>query len=133
MAAAAFQADPAERVLIVDDDASVCETMSEALEEAGLAVHCAQTDREAYALLGARRGYVALVVDVNLGVGTTGFDVARFGRQLKAELPVIYISGQASRASFQAFGVPGSSLLEKPFSPQELVRAVQAVIGDNER
>lgn len=132
MAAAALKSRPLNRVLVVDDEATVCETMSEALEEAGLDVHCVQSDREAYALLGVGGRYVALLVDINLGLGTTGFDVARFARQMNLDVPIIYVSGQSSMASFEAFGVPGSSFLEKPFTPQELVRAVRAVIGDND-
>jgi predicted esterase len=32
-----------------------------------------------------------MIVDVTLGTGTTGFDVARFARQLDPHLAVIYV------------------------------------------
>lgn len=132
MAAAALRADGQASILVVEDNLKVCDTITESLEDAGLDVHCVQLDREAYALLGSGRRFAALLVDINLGVGTTGFDVARFARQVNGAMPVLYISGQASEASFRAFGVPGSLFLAKPFTPIELVRSVRQVIGDND-
>jgi DNA-binding response OmpR family regulator len=65
-------------------------------------------------------------VDVNLGRGTTGFDVARFARQVIPDLSVIYITGEASAGSFMAFGVPESDYIQKPFAPGELVEKLRA-------
>jgi CheY-like chemotaxis protein len=124
MAAAARKAERALTVLIVEDEPDVCELITEILEGAGFDAHCVSNDRAAYSALAAVQRYAAVLVDVNLGEGTTGFDVARFARQLNPRLPVIYVSGAASPGSFKAFGVPDSIFLQKPFTPHELVAAV---------
>ena len=130
MAAAARQTELNTRVLVVEDEHDVCELMADILEAAGFQVCCVNTDGEAYALLGRTR-VAALVVDINLRAGTTGFDVARFARQAWPGLPTLYVSGQASERSFSAFGVPGSVFIEKPFKPDELLVRLQALVhGD---
>jgi CheY-like chemotaxis protein len=92
-------------------------------------VHCAQSDKAAYELLSGVRTYDALVVDINLGAGTTGFDVARFGRKLRAQLAVMYVTGEVSAEAFQAFGVPDSGYLSKPFDADDLVLTLETLLG----
>ena len=91
--------DPRIRVLVVEDEPAICELISDFFDQTEFDVHCVQSDRGAYRALSGIRAYAALVVDINLGPGTTGFDVARFGRQLSPGLPVIYVSGETSPSS----------------------------------
>lgn len=132
MAAAARRIEALRRILVVDDDERVCELVGEILEEGGYEVQCIHNDRGAYAALSGVLAYSALVVDVNLGPGVTGFDVARFARQMRPTLPVLYLSGEATEASFRAFGVPGSTFVAKPFAAEDLVRRLRLLTGDNE-
>ena len=69
--------------------------------------------------------FAAMIVDLDLGRGTTGFDVARHARALRPDLPVLYISGVDDGSSVGRFGVPGSSFLRKPFTPDELIEQLQ--------
>ncbi len=132
-AAAARETRPARRVLIVEDEHDVCELISDALEAAGFDPICAQNDRQAYAALANSADYAGLIVDINLGAGTTGYDVARFARQSRTWLPVIYVSGQSTPASFAAFGVPRSVFVQKPFRPDDLAEKLRALVsGDDE-
>ena len=114
------------RVLVVEDDHAICRLISDILEDAGLETRCVQSDKAAYAALPTTPAYCALIVDINLGKGTTGFDVARRARQIAPHIPIIYISGEASAASVKTFGVPDSDYLQKPFTPEEMVRTLQA-------
>jgi DNA-binding response OmpR family regulator len=109
------------RVLVVDDDPAVCALIHDILQEVRLKAVCITDDREAYRVIPTLPTIQALVVDVNLGPGSTGFDIARFARQVIPDLPVIYVTGQSTRDSFQAFGVPGSDYLQKPFSVDDLL------------
>ena len=109
------------RVLVVDDDPAVCELIHDILREVRLKAVCVSEEREAYRIIPTLPTIQALVVDVNLGAGPTGFDLARFARQVIPDLPVIYVTGQSTRDSFQAFGVPGSDYLQKPFSVDDLL------------
>jgi DNA-binding response OmpR family regulator len=122
----------AARVLVVEDEPDICELISDILQAGGLRPHCVQRDREAYEALRSGRGFACMVVDVNLGAGVTGYDLARFARTLDPALPVIYVSGQISEASFKANGVTGALFLPKPFSPGELMERVHMLVGDND-
>jgi CheY-like chemotaxis protein len=113
------------RVLVVEDDHEICALITDILEEAGFETECVQNDRSAYAIIPTLPTVAALVVDINLGAGTTGFDVARFARQVIPNLPVLYVTGEASPDSFRAFGVPQSSFVAKPFTAQELLTKLQ--------
>jgi DNA-binding response OmpR family regulator len=75
------------------------------------------------------RRYRALVTDINLGHGTlSGWDVARRGREVNPELPVVYMTGD-SAAEWAAQGVPNSVLLTKPFAPAQLLTAVSQLLN----
>lgn len=124
------RSDP--RVLIVEDELEVCELLADMLKADGLQPHCVQSDRTAYEALKARASFACMIVDVNLGSGTTGYDVARFARTIDPALPVIYVSGQTSTVSFKANGVPGSLFLPKPFSMQDLLDRLRMLVGDND-
>lgn len=109
------------RILIVDDDEALCALLADALGGEGLEVVCAHNDRDAYGLIPTLPTFRVLVVDVDLGAGTTGFDVARFARRVLPDLLVIYMSGATSNATLDAFGVPDAQFLQKPFTPHELL------------
>jgi len=116
---------------VVEDDHGICELISDMLGPELFEVECVASDREAYRRLDLGRPIDGLIVDINLGAGTTGFDVARFARQRNSGLPVVYVSGQATHESFKAFGVPGSYFVAKPFTADELVDAVELAIGED--
>lgn len=116
------------RILLVEDEAEVRGLIEEALAERGLEVESAASDRVAYDLLAREADeYELLVADINLGEGTTGFDVARRARQLNPGIRVIYITGHA--AHMGKFGVQGGEMFPKPFRPVELASRVAEVLG----
>jgi DNA-binding response OmpR family regulator len=114
-------------VLVVDDDPEIAEFFADALREGGFSVECALRDLDAYRRISSVPTLCGLVLDVNLGTGTTGFDVGRFARQVIPKIAVIYVSGQAPRDSYGAFGVPFSAFLQKPFAASELVDILTAL------
>jgi CheY-like chemotaxis protein len=115
----------AGRVLVVEDDPGVCDLISEVLQEADIRTVCARTDREAYAAIPTLPTFRALVVDVNLGKGVTGFDIARFARQVIPDIAVLYVSGQSSAEAVDSYGVEDGGYLAKPFTPEALVQALK--------
>lgn len=132
MTATAAEIATPRRLLLVEDDHSICELLADILEAEGYQLICVNTDREAYSVVPTLPVLAGLLVDVNLGPGTTGFDVARFARQLIPDLPVVYVTGQASPESFNAFGVPGSRLVTKPFTGPELLEVLLEVLPAND-
>jgi DNA-binding response OmpR family regulator len=115
-------------VLLIEDEAEIAELIRDALTAEGLEVVTASTDIEAYGVLEtAAGGLAALITDINLGRGTTGYDVARRARQLNGGLPVVYITSHDLHAS--RFGVEDGVLMLKPFLPSELALRVKGLIG----
>jgi DNA-binding response OmpR family regulator len=121
-----------ERVLVVDDDRGLLALICEDLRQQGLSCAGARTDREAYRLLDTEPAFDAVVVDVNLGLGTTGFDVARRARQVTPKIRVVYISGEANARHWMAFGVPSSDYVSKPFPLERLAGLLLHDLGPNQ-
>ncbi|HEY9218842.1 MAG TPA: response regulator [Phenylobacterium sp.] len=119
-------------MLVVEDEPQICRLLADGLESDGLDAVCVSTDRQAYEALRHQTTFACMIVDVNLGTGTTGFDVARFARTIDPQLPVIFVSGGTTAESVEAHGVPGGLFLEKPFDLADLLGQVHKLIGDND-
>ena len=117
-------------VLYVEDDAILLDTGVVALEDGGFRVLGAKSGEQAITELEKPdAAFKALVTDIDLASGATGWDVARRARELIPDLAVIYVSG-ASSQDWTSKGVPGSVMLTKPFALAQLVVAVStATVG----
>jgi len=132
MSVAQLETDSRRHVLIVEDEREICGLITEMVEAEGFATRCVQHDEQAYNALRAGEPFALMIVDVNLGSGHTGYDVARFARAIDPALPVVFVSGQSSPDSFKANGVPGSLFVPKPFTAGELMAEVAKLVGDND-
>lgn len=97
-----------------------------ALEQRGAQVTAVADDEEAYAALrgSASRTFQALVTDINLGQGTTGFDVARAARAIQPGMAVIYMTAYDLETAPHA--VPDSITFKKPLRVSELAQHILA-------
>jgi CheY-like chemotaxis protein len=104
----------APHILLVEDLPNEREMIAAALEQRGAKVTVAASDEEAYAALrgSPARTFQALVTDLNLGEGTTGFDVARAARAMQPGLAVVYIT--AYDMETRPHAVPDSLTFRKP-------------------
>lgn len=115
-------------LLLVEDDALVLLVAQEALETGGYAVIVAADAAEAISALNERSAeFAGLVTDVRLGTGPDGWEVARHARELLADLPIVYVTGD-SAADWPVHGVPNSVLVQKPYAPAQLITAISALI-----
>ena len=71
--------------------------------------------------------FAVLLTDINLGVGTDGFDVARRARSLNAGIEVIFISGFPVDPA--RYAAEGGVLLTKPLNLDVLAEMVRAAAG----
>lgn len=111
------------KVLVVEDDTLIREFVVEALWEEGFDVVHAANGEEA--LEWCRRRFAdVLVTDVRLTGKVNGWQIAERCREHDPGLPVIYATGFSPVAPRP---VPNSMLLQKPFHPQEIVKAVKQV------
>ncbi|MBV9564716.1 MAG: response regulator [Bradyrhizobium sp.] len=111
------------RVLVVEDDALIREIVVEALREEGFDVIQAADGDEA--LEWCRRRFAdVLVTDVRLPGTVDGWQIAERCREHHPDLPVIYATGFSPVAPRP---VAGGVFLQKPFHPDEIVKAVRQV------
>ena len=114
------------RVLVVEDDPLVREFVVETLREAGYQVIHASNGEEALAWC-KRQVADVLVTDIKLPGKIDGWQIAEHCREHDPALPVIYATGFSPVSPRP---VPGSLSLQKPFHPDEVVRAVKQLGKD---
>lgn len=115
-------------VLLVDDEVLIHDLVAEALAEAGYAVVAAHDGAAAIRLVESTPDLRAVITDINLGRGPTGWDVAVRARELDGKVAVVYVSG-GSPQEWPVHGVPNSVMITKPFAPAQVVTAVSALIN----
>lgn len=115
----------ARTLLIVEDDMLPAMALRDALEDAGYVV-LDLTGRHQEALVAAREHEPDLaLVNIQLEGRDDGIELAG---DLKAMgIPVLFISGQVSRARSAQTAAMGS--LPKPYDPAEMVRAVDYLLA----
>src|SRR6516162_72600 len=116
----------ARRLLIIDDDAELCELLAEYLQPEGFQVDAVHTGTEAVekALTG---NYALLVLDVMLP-GLRGFDVLQKIRAT-SRVPVIMLTARGEDVDrILGLEIGADDYLPKPFNPRELAARIQAVL-----
>jgi len=115
-------------ILVIEDDRDLQMMVEDALRDGGYEPAIAGSGEEALTLLKAfRTKYSALVTDIRLLGRLDGWRVARGAREIDPSFPVLYITGGGG-GEWPTRGVPDSVLLNKPFSPDELVAAVAKLV-----
>ena len=114
------------RVLLVEDEFLICMMMAEALTEHGFDVRVAATARDALVHLTCGAPCDVLLTDINLGPGLDGSGLARLARELRPDLPVVYVSGSVRRIE-QLQPVPGAAFMPKPYIPEQVCEMLDAM------
>jgi two-component system, LuxR family, response regulator FixJ len=111
---------------IVDDDEAVRDSLGVLLSVEGLAV---RGHASAQALLDAPPpGPGCVITDVHMA-GISGLQLLRHLRARGVTLPVIVITGRPGGAlAAEARAAGAAALVEKPFSPEEIITAVRAAL-----
>jgi len=114
------------RVLIVDDDPKVCETLDRYLAHAGYATASARDGAKALELVQTFAPDL-IVLDLMLPrVG--GLEICRMVRE-KDDIPIIMLTARTTEQDKLAgLSLGADDYLTKPFSPRELVARVEAVL-----
>jgi two-component system OmpR family response regulator len=116
-----------ERILVVEDEDPIRDLVTTALRFTGFTVETAATGPEGLALARNNAWHV-LVLDVNLP-GLDGFSLCRKLREAGDEVPVIFLTARDDPADLrEGFTGGGDDYLTKPFSLEELVLRVEAML-----
>jgi two-component system OmpR family response regulator len=117
----------APRVLVVDDDDSIRDLLTMALEHSGYEVVLAATCHEARNAVERHRPEL-IVLDVMLPDGD-GIDLCRRLRASGLRSPVLFLTARdATSEKVRGLTVGGDDYLTKPFSLEELVARVRALL-----
>lgn len=114
------------RILVVEDDPKLLESIRKGLKEAGFGADGASDGRE-----GLQRGleddYDAVVLDVMLP-GLSGLDVLRELRKRRRATPVLVLSARSAvEDRVHGLDLGADDYLAKPFSFQELLARLRAI------
>ena len=117
----------AERVLVVDDEHYITDLVSTALRYVGFDVETAGTGRDALAVAGKFRPDL-VILDVMLP-DYDGFEVTRRMRADGMRIPVVFLTARdATEDKVNGLTIGGDDYVTKPFSLEELVARVRAVL-----
>lgn len=114
------------RILIVDDEPAISDTLAYALQADGFASDCCTLGAEALARLDAG-GHDLVVLDVGLP-DISGFDVCRLLRR-SSDVPVIFLTARSDEVDrIVGLELGADDYVAKPFSPREVVSRVRAIL-----
>ena len=123
-----------ETVLVVEDTESLRDLTRELLEEQVYTVLMAADGEEALALCRERTDTVHLLLTDVVMPKLGGGDLARLLQESRPRLRVLYMSGYTSGAVLKQGLLEGEiSLLEKPFTSEQLARAVRRALDSGPR
>ena len=112
---------PAQRLLLVDDDVTLLETLQEMLVAEGFLVHCASSAESAEAYLQAAQPPLGLVITDLVMPGRSGMDVLKTALALNPSCTVLVMSGfstvkeAAEAMALGAYGLVNKPLQMEPF------------------
>lgn len=116
-------------ILVVEDDASVCELLYSSLSKAGYRVTVALSGEAALALIEEDLPQ-AVILDLNLP-GMNGLDVCRTLRRdaWMSKIPVLMLTGQSEEDDVvTGLEVGADDYMTKPFSPKLLTARIHALL-----
>jgi DNA-binding response OmpR family regulator len=122
------------RVLVVEDDPDIAQLVAHYLEKSGFSVERLANGRDALASIGAHPPDV-LVLDLMLPE-VDGLEICRHvrGNTATAATPIIMLTARAEESDrIVGLEIGADDYLAKPFSPNELVARVRALVRRAQR
>ena len=114
-------------VLIVDDNARLCDSLVQNFEDSGMQA-CTAHDRAAAVDAFTHQGISAVLLDLMVGE-ENGIDILAELRQLDPRVPVIMITGFAAvDTAVQALKLGAADYVKKPLDFEELLKVVKGAI-----
>lgn len=115
-------------LLLVEDELSLARIVQDSLETRGFTVHHAADGAQGWQLFQALEPDV-VVADVMMPV-RDGFDLTAQIRRVNRAVPIIFLTARSQPADVvRGFELGGNDYLKKPFSMDELVVRVRALLG----
>ena len=108
------------KILLLEDDHILCESLTEYLEMEGFSVDRAHRGEEVFDLTFEKK-YDLYILDINVP-DINGFDVLKALKESGDDTPAIYITALTDVSSIsKGFSLGAEDYIKKPFDPEELV------------
>lgn len=122
-----------ERILLLEDDEAVRNSVADLLTALGYSVEAAATTREAVLLVEKGRAYDLLLSDVVMPGLPSPPDFARLARAGQPRLKVLFMSGYAENVIVHQGRVDADvHLIQKPYRSDQLARKLRQLLGELE-
>ncbi len=118
------------RVLLVDDDNSVRDSVDVLLESEGFEVLCARNGRDGLTIFHRSLRPIGLLVTDCEMPGMTGLELAQACARRDPGVAVLFISGSLPSEELQEYsGTQRRAFLAKPFGGDEMLRKVKELLA----
>ena len=115
-----------ETILIVDDEADICEILQFNLENEGYKVDTANSAEQALEML--QPAHKLILLDVMMG-GMSGFKMAGLLRKQGNNVPIIFLTARNTENDMlTGFSAGGDDYISKPFSIKEVIARVKSIL-----
>jgi len=119
-----------KKVLVIDDEKIVLDSVRKILQNEDFDVHTTLHGQVGIRLA-VSEPFDAVLTDIRMPY-IDGIRVLRDIKRLKPSIPVLIITGYATVGSaVQAMKLGAANYIEKPFTPDELIRKVSSAIEDS--
>lgn len=117
-------------ILVVEDEPQISSLLQSLFEEHGHKTLSATTADQALSILAGAEVVDALFVDIILnGDMQAGIEFAKRAIELNPNIKVLYSTGLIVTDEIRASVVPGSIILEKPYSEDDLLTSLSVHLG----
>jgi DNA-binding response OmpR family regulator len=118
-----------QKILVVDDEENVCQSVKKVLSRRGYEVSQALNVDSAVELM-KEMSFDLVITDMMIP-GTSGLELLQIVRDHYPELDVIMITGYASiESAVKATKHGAAAYLPKPFTPEELTKITESTLAD---
>ncbi|WP_346317004.1 response regulator transcription factor [Chitinophaga sp. YIM B06452] len=116
------------RVLLIEDEWQLAQIVKDSLETRGFSMFCAKDGREGLELYREHQPDV-IVLDIMMPQ-MDGFSFAEEVRKGDKQTPIIFLTAKSQTADvIKGFETGGNDYLKKPFSMDELIVRIRALLG----
>jgi len=116
-----------KKLLIVDDEPGIRESLQEYLEFEGFNVSVASCGEEALVLV-RDNSFDLIISDIRMPHGDGKFLVQKLRERDLLNPPVLFMSGFTDMSVEEAYHIGARGILSKPFQPQDLISRIQSLM-----
>lgn len=117
------------KLLLVEDEPEILTALSAVLSREGYSITIAKSGDEAARIFAKNSDFDLVITDIVMPGELQGTTLSRYVRELRPELPVIFMSGYANEATVHGNGLHSEDIrLMKPVRKRDLIEAIEKAL-----